>query len=155
MKTSESVKSIAPAIIAAQRDVKHASKDSNNPHFKNDYASLESVIDATKIALLKQDITTLQGMNPEGSSLTTRLQHSSGEFIETELKLVVSKQDMQGLGSAITYGRRYALAAIMNISQQDDDGNGASKRKPVAAKRGKGVLASANVGMDIKSSDEF
>lgn len=128
MRTSDSIKSISAALVNAQNKIKHATKDSKNPHFKNDYASLESVIDATKQALLENGIALLQGMNPDGSTLTTRLQHASGEFVETDLKLMLSKQDMQGLGSAITYGRRYALAAIMNISQADDDGNDASNR---------------------------
>jgi hypothetical protein len=140
MKTSDSVKALATDLVIAQDKIKHAAKDSNNPHFRNDYASLESVIDATKQALLENDITVLQGMSADGSSLTTRLQHVSGEFIETELKLVLSKQDMQGLGSAITYGRRYALAAILNISQADDDGNGSTNRpapKTLPPKKGK------------------
>lgn len=143
MKTSESVKLIAMALIRAQFKIKHATKDSNNPHFRNDYASLESVIDASKEAYLDEGIAVLQGMSPDGSTLTTRLQHGSGEFIETDLKLVLSKQDMQGLGSAITYGRRYALAAISNISQQDDDGNVASNRPAPRALPKKNKDASA------------
>lgn len=136
MKTSESVATLAKSLVLAQKKIKHATKDSKNPHFRNDYASLESVIDATKEALLEQDVTVLQGMDSD--TLVTRLQHASGEFIETSVRLVLSKQDMQGLGSAITYGRRYALAAILNISQADDDGNGASvapSRKAAPAKR--------------------
>jgi hypothetical protein len=128
MKTSESVAKIAQSLAKAHRNVKHATKDSKNPHFRNDYASLESVIDATKQALLDQEVVVIQGIGDAESTLTTRLQHISGEFIETECRLVLSKQDMQGLGSAITYARRYALAAIMNISQADDDGNDASNR---------------------------
>lgn len=151
MKTSESVKALATSLILAQNKIKHAAKDSQNPHFRNDYASLESVIDATKQALLDQDTAVLQGISADGSSLTTRLQHASGEFIETECKLVLSKADMQGLGSAITYARRYALAAIMNISQADDDGNAASSRpspRAVPPKKSKAPGAP-------QSSDDF
>ncbi len=143
MKTSESTKLIAAALVAAQEKIKHASKDSNNPHFKNDYASLESVIDATKVALVSNSVVVLQGMSTDGTSLTTRLQHTSGEFIETEVKLVLSKNDMQGLGSAITYARRYALAAIMNISQADDDGNDASNRPQHRPAKAKPVVPAA------------
>lgn len=126
MKTSEKINALASALVKAQANIKHASKDSNNTHFRNDYASLESVIDASKQYLLEQGITVLQGVSSDGASLTTRLLHNSGEYIETEMRLVLSKQDMQGLGSAITYGRRYALAAILNIAQADDDGNAAT-----------------------------
>src|SRR3569623_1400863 len=126
MRTSESVKQLSAALVNAQAKIKHAKKDSQNPHFRNDYASLESVIDATKEELLSQGVVLLQGMSADGSALTTRLQHNSGEFMETDCKILLSKQDMQGLGSAITYARRYAQAAILNISQADDDGNTAS-----------------------------
>ena len=134
MRTT-SLQKLSEALVKAQSEIKHAMKDSNNSHFKNDYASLESVINASKEALLKQDIIVLQGMNQDGSALVTRLLHKSGEFIETDTKIILSKQDMQGLGSAITYARRYALAAILNISQADDDGNEASK--PATASKGK------------------
>jgi len=145
MKTSESIKNLATALSAAHAKITHASKDSQNPHFRNNYASLESVIDATKAALLENNIVVLQGMSADGSTLTTRLQHSTGEFIETDLKLMLSKQDMQGMGSAITYGRRYALAAILNISQADDDGNAASEkpRKAAPPKNAKPTVSSS------------
>jgi hypothetical protein len=143
MKTSESVKLISAALLKAHQRIKHASKDSKNPHFRNDYASLESVIDATKEELLKEEIVMLQGMSEDGNSLVTRLQHVSGEFYETYTKLVLSQQNMQGLGSAITYARRYAGAAINNISQADDDGNDASNRpaRQTVTKKSKATLA--------------
>lgn len=124
MRTSESVKSISTDLAKAQLKIKHAGKDAVNPHFKNNYATLESVIDSTKSALLEHGIVVIQGMNDQ--ALTTRLQHTSGEFIESDTQILLQRQDMQGLGSAITYARRYALAAMMNITQQDDDGNAAS-----------------------------
>ena len=131
MKTSETITKIAGALTKAQATIKHALKDATNPHLKNQYATLESVIDASKEALLLQEIIVIQ--SPTGEVLTTRLQHSSGEFLESEMKLFLAKQDMQGLGSAITYARRYALAALLNISQTDDDGHASShKEKPVA-----------------------
>jgi hypothetical protein len=147
VKTSESVKTIATALAKAQAKITHATKDSKNPHFRNDYASLESVIDATKQALLDEGIVVLQGMSEDGSTLTTRLQHTCGEFIESYLKLVLSKQDMQGLGSAITYARRYSLAGMNNIAQQDDDGNDASSRRSVPSKK--------SASRPPESTDEF
>lgn len=125
MKTSNEIANIAKALCEAQKKINHATKDSKNPHFKNDYASLEAVIDATKASLLEQGIVVVQSV--EGSTLETRLQHSSGEYFESTINLLMTKNDMQGLGSSITYARRYQLAAMLNISQADDDGNAASQ----------------------------
>ena len=126
MKTSESITKIMPAIIAAQSNIKHAQKDASNSHFKNNYATLESVIDATKDELLKQKIIVIQA-HTASNSLVTTLAHESGEFIQSEMSLIMSKQDMQQLGSATTYARRYAIVSMLNISQEDDDGDGASQ----------------------------
>lgn len=130
MRTSESIDQLTKSLITAQKSIKHAQKDAANSHFRNEYATLASVIDASKAVLLENGINVFQGTM--GLKLVTRLQHTSGQFIESETDLVMSKQDMQGMGSAITYARRYGLAAILNMSQEDDDGNGASgpsKRK--------------------------
>lgn len=126
MKTSESVIKIMPALIKAQGSIKHAQKDAKNPHFKNSYATLESVIDATKDILLKQDITVVQ-THTATNTLVTTLYHASGEYLQSEVPLYMSKQDMQQLGSATTYARRYSLASMLNIAQEDDDGNGTKK----------------------------
>jgi hypothetical protein len=155
MKRSESIKQLATDLAKAQKKIKHAGKDANNPHYRNDYASLESVIDATKEALLEHNITVLQGMSEDGGSLYTMLLHTSGEFIETDLKLVLSKQDMQGLGSAITYARRYALAAVTNISQVDDDANDASGKPAPRAVSGGGKKGKAAAPTATTSDDEF
>lgn len=128
MITSDSVINIAKALTDAQKKITHATKDSKNPHFKTDYASLESVIDATRGALLESGVIVIQSVSDK--ALTTRLQHVSGEYFESYLSLILQKQDMQGLGSAVTYARRYSLAAMLNISQADDDGCEAAKPAP-------------------------
>jgi hypothetical protein len=64
-------------------------------------------------------------------SLTTIISHKSGEYISQEMSVPVSKVDPQGAGSALTYMRRYALAAVVGVVQADDDGNAASSPKPV------------------------
>jgi hypothetical protein len=151
MRTSQTVGEIAKALIVAHAKIKHATKDSQNPHFRSDYASLEAVIDVTKTAYLESDIIVLQGMNEVGDTLTTRLQHSSGEFYESDTKLILSKQDMQGLGSAITYARRYSLSGFSNLTQADDDGNVASglgDRKPAQKRAGKAPTSNS-------SNDQF
>jgi len=129
VRTSDSVTKITVDLIVAASKIKHAEKDSANSHFKNSYASLESCIDASKQILLDHNIVVLQA--PNGKVLTTRLQHASGEFFESDTDLILSKNDMQSLGSAITYARRQSLTAFLNMSQADDDGNIASKKKEV------------------------
>lgn len=131
MKSSESLIKLMPALIKAQDEIKHAIKDAKNPHFKNNYATLESVIDATKPALIKNKLLVTQSVTPSNTLVTT-LYHESGEYLSSEVNLLLSRQDMQQLGSALTYARRYSLAALLNIAQEDDDGNAAAAKPPVA-----------------------
>lgn len=129
MKTSESIKELAPALLKAQKGIKAALKDSTNPHFKSKYADLSSVIDAVKAALNDQGILFTQGVEgaESGVAVETRLIHQSGEFIASTITVPVVKNDAQGVGSAITYGRRYGLQAICGVPAEDDDGNAATK----------------------------
>lgn len=132
MKTSESLEKIAPALILAQNNIKFAVENSTNPHLKNRYADLSSVIDAIKPALNHVQIAFMQ--MPEESEagmirLTTRLVHSSGEWIETTASCPMPKNDPQGFGSALTYLRRYSLSAICGLYADDDDGEAASQPK--------------------------
>ena len=125
MKTSDSVANITKALVESSKKMHHATKDASNPHFRSSYATLESVIDASKDLLSDNGIAVIQAVVDD--SLVTRLQHISGEFLESSMKLLLDKNSMQGMGSAISYARRYSLAAMLNISQTDDDGNEASK----------------------------
>lgn len=129
MKASASITTIAAVLPKVQAEVKGAVKDATNPHFKSRYADLTSVIDACKAALNKHGITFLQPVRTgeAGVIVETVLLHTSGEWISEELELPVSKNDAQGVGSAITYGRRYGLQSMVGIPAEDDDGNAASK----------------------------
>lgn len=134
MKTSSEIDKIAPALLAAQKEIGNASKDAKNPHFKNSYASLGSVIEAVKEPLNKHGISVLQSLGFDssisaGMLLRTRLLHSSGQWIEDCAYSPLSKVDPQGVGSATTYLRRYSLAALLCITQEDDDGE-AARRTP-------------------------
>jgi hypothetical protein len=128
MNKSDSIKELSVALVKAQREIKSALKDSTNPHFKSKYADLAAVVDAVKPALLKFDIAFLQGVQDAegGVAIETMLLHTSGEWISSTLRLPATKQDAQGYGSAITYGRRYGLMAICGVPAEDDDGNAAS-----------------------------
>lgn len=128
MKTSPTLAKIAPSLLAAQAEITWATKDSTNPHFKNRYADLQSVIEAIKPTLNKNGIFFSQHPTPSDAGtlgLTTILLHSSGEWIEDTAIIPLPKNDPQGYGSAMTYGRRYGLAAICGLFQSDDDGEAA------------------------------
>lgn len=130
MKTSDSIKQIAEALVSAQKEIKFAVKDSTNPHFKSKYANINSVIDAVKAPLNNNGIAILQSLSPSDDNklhLTTRLIHSSGEWIEDTAVCPLQKQDPQGMGSAVSYIRRYSLSAFLSLySDTDDDGQSAA-----------------------------
>ena len=129
MKTSDSIKQIAEALVSAQKEIKFAVKDSTNPHYKSKYANINSVIDAVKKPLNDNGIAILQSLSPSDDNklhLTTRLLHSSGEWIEDTAVCPIQKQDPQGLGSAISYIRRYSLSAMCAVYADDDDGQSAA-----------------------------
>jgi hypothetical protein len=148
MKTSDKIDLISAALLAAQREVENAAKDAKNPHFKNSYASLGSVIEATKGPLNKAGIVVLQTLGDGGDRvcLTTRLLHTSGQWIEDTASTPIPKFDPQGVGSACTYLRRYSLAAALCITQEDDDGEAARPANPVVK---------AYVPKPVKKDDPF
>lgn len=122
------MKSIIASFIKAQAQIQNAVKDAKNPHFKNNYATLESVLDAVKPVANANGLAIIQvnGRDEKGDYVETILAHETGEMLTSKCYLHFSKQDMQGLGSAITYARRYSLAAMFSITQEDDDGNTAN-----------------------------
>lgn len=126
------MKELATAMAKAQSQIKTALKDSKNPHFKSSYADLTSVWDACREALTKNGFSVIQRTDFDANGevwLETMLLHASGEHIASRYPLRPAKQDPQGYGSAITYARRYCLAAIVGVvADEDDDGNAASQR---------------------------
>jgi len=133
MSTSENTIEITKALIAFHKEIGKISKDAKNPFFKSDYATLSNILDAIKEPLDANGLTFVQF--PEGTNgLTTRLMHESGEWMEATYTMVPAKNDPQGLGSAITYQRRYSLGAVLGLNiDNDDDGNAASM--PVTAQK--------------------
>lgn len=134
MRTSDTIKELACALAKAQAVMAGAKKDATNPHFKSRYADLASVWEACREALTANGIAVVQMTTTSADDevvVETRLCHSSGEWIEGTLAIPVSKTDAQGYGSALTYARRYALAAAVGIAPEDDDGNAAASAKPL------------------------
>ncbi len=144
MTRSDSIKELLTALAKAQGEFVPYSKDNINEVFSTEtriraYADLASVIAATKTALAGNGLSIMQmpGWDKDdGTYVETLLGHCSGEWIASRLYLYADPRDPHGMGSAISYARRYALQAVLGVAAEDDDGNGAAKRKQDA---GKGV----------------
>lgn len=128
MNKSESIDKLAAALHSAQDRLKYAKKDSSNPFFKSKYADLESVWDACRDALRDNGLAVSQLPINEGEmvGVETILMHISGQYISNSCSVRTVKPDPQSAGSAITYLRRYGLAAVLGIIQSDDDANESS-----------------------------
>lgn len=128
---SEDISSLSEALSKFQGELQSASKDSKNPFFNSDYATLTSVWDSIREPLAKHGLAVTQTSDViDGKDvLVTTLTHKSGQWIRGLKTLNPSKQDPQGEGSVITYMRRYMLAAIVGQTQKDDDGNIASGKE--------------------------
>jgi len=125
MEHSEQINELAAALAKAQGEMENVKKTSENPYFKSKYASLDAVWDTVRPILAKNGISVIQGpTRTEGSDVgvTTMLLHSSGQWIRSSLALPIGdKQTAQSVGSAITYGRRYGLSAMVGVASEEDD----------------------------------
>jgi hypothetical protein len=99
-------------------------KTASNPFFKSKYASLSSILEAIQIPLAESGLVFSQ--HPDKGELTTILIHTeTGQYMMSSYDIHPVKVDPQGIGSAITYAKRYALCAILglNVDEVDTDGN--------------------------------
>ena len=130
MEHSEQINEIGAALAKAQGAIENATKDKANPFFKSTYADLAGVWDACRAALSANGLSVVQTpeQSDKGVAVSTMLLHSSGQWIKGSYLMPVSKFDAQSVGSAITYARRYALAAMVGVAPEDDDGNAANNR---------------------------
>ena len=133
---SAELNELAAALCKAQAVMEGAKKDSSNPFFKSKYADLASVWAACKAPLTSNGLSVVQTVENGGEKayLVTILLHTSGQWIKSLMPILMSKNDAQALGSAITYCRRYALAAIVGVCPTDDDGNAASAKSALITK---------------------
>jgi len=141
MKTSDSIKELSEALNKAQKAMTGAKKDSSNPFFKSKYSDLTAVMEAISGPFADNGLSFIQ--SPEYIdgmiAVVTRILHVSGEWCEGTVQLPPVKNDAQGYGSAITYGKRYGLQAMAGVPSIDDDGNDAVKAADVAASKQKAV----------------
>ena len=140
MEKSESIKNIATALLIFQMKVDKVGKDATNPFFKSKYASLSNIQDAILIPLNESGLSYMQF--PDGQyGLTTIIMHESGEWLQSTYTMRPVKDDPQGIGSSITYQKRYALAGALALNiDDDDDGNagthgGSTPEKAAANKK--------------------
>jgi len=135
MKTSEQIDKLYPAFIAFQAEVPSVLKDGNNPHFKSKYATLPAITESVRPYLAKHGLGFTQSLAyRDGVQLIfTRVMHTSGQWMEDEGYILnPTKNDPQGMASAVTYARRNTLGATCGIvTEEDDDGNKASEPAPV------------------------
>lgn len=147
-------------LVIALNALTNPPKNAVNPHFKNRYADLASIRDHVVPVLADNNLALAQTTKTSDGRvvLVTRLIHASGDVVlEGEYPVIVGKQDAQGYGSGMTYARRYALCALLNIAaDDDDDGNEASKpaSKPKAAPPRKATEAEKTLIASIKLAAE-
>lgn len=136
MNQSEQINELMTALAKAQGSMKHASKDNVNPHFKSKYADLASVWEACRGPLSENGLCIVQTLNIiEGQQvLVTTLGHSSGQWIKSQMIVPLCSRPHE-MGSLLTYFRRYSLAAITGVYQDDDDANEAQANIDMKATR--------------------
>jgi hypothetical protein len=138
--SSETTATLCAALVAAQAGLKPIAKDGKNPAFRSRYATLDGIMETVRPALAAHGLAVVQGViHPEtgeggrlvGIMVETRLIHTSGEWLASVVPVPVAKGDAHGLGSALSYGRRYGISALLALStDEDDDGNAAAKAPP-------------------------
>ena len=136
MNKSDEINEIVKALAKVQSEIQNPKKDANNPFFKSKYSTLDNVIDAYKDLCSKNDLIVLENpvskVDENGKVLVgieVQIMHASGQFLSFDPYLLSPvKNDPQGIGSGVTYARRYTLSSVFNIaSEEDDDGNSASQ----------------------------
>ena len=130
IETSAEIDKIAAALVIAQGCIENVSLNKTNPHFKSKYADLAAIREACRVPLAQNSLAVIQSPATANGkvTLTTMLLHTSGQWLKSTLELKPERAESpQSVGSAITYARRYSLAAILGIvAEEDDDGNAAS-----------------------------
>ncbi|MCE7073673.1 ERF family protein [Dyadobacter sp. CY327] len=130
----ETTKGLMEALLKAQLALSNPIKSATNPHFKSKYATLPDIRDMVTPILAEFGLFITQPVQVTdlGAALQTLIVHPESEgYLQSMMPLMLEKQTPQGMGSAITYARRYALCSILNIAaDEDDDGNSASAGKP-------------------------
>ncbi len=154
MNTSTDITRLAPALLAVHKELGVIGKDAINPAFKSKYATLEAITENVRPILTAHGFALIQGVTPSEKGITvyTRLLHETGEWIECSVPVPLEKPTAQGAGSAVTYGRRYSLSAILALSvDDDDDGNAAEKQRKTVPQRSAPPAQATNATLATRS----
>lgn len=126
---SADIKELAKALALVQGEMKIAEKKKNNPFFKSKYADFQSVVEASRPALVKNNLSVSQLITEKdnGSYLVTMLMHNSGQYLSSVKKITPIKEDIQSYSSYVTYCKRIAYSALVGVvcAEEDDDGENA------------------------------
>lgn len=155
MNLEHTTPALNKALATAQSQVENATKGSVNPHFKNRYADLAEVLNTVRPVFSSHGLSIVQSTSYDGSlvSVTTTILHAEGGYISSTASCVPAKADAQGVGASTTYLRRYALAAMTGIAQEDDDGQSAAHAR-TAAPASKEDISSLKTRMEGLGVDE-
>jgi len=127
---SEEIKDLIGALVKVQSAMKPAGKAADNPFFKSKYADLTAVIDVSRDLLTKNGLAVTQPLiiNGDDVQLCTQITHTTGQWMRSYYPVKPTKEDPQGMGSAVTYARRYSYCSLVGVvTDDDDDGNAASE----------------------------
>jgi len=127
---SDNIADLAIALSKAQAENGTVHKDAKNPFFKSNYASLAQVWETVRPALTANGLSVVQlpSQDASGYYVESMLIHSSGQWIKCRTYMKPVKEDPQGIGSLISYARRYALQSLVMVCPDDDDGEMAMGR---------------------------
>lgn len=132
MRSSDTLAAISPALVLALGEIEGAAKSAVNPHFRSKYANLETVVETARPVLAKHGLAVMQGAGKVTDrnclTVSTRIIHTSGEWIESDFEIPLAKQDPQACLAALTYARRGSLMSILGMPAIDDDGETAVGR---------------------------
>ena len=135
MQKSESIVELSKALVKAQIEMVNPKKNTTNGFYKSSYADLSEVISVSKLPLANNGLSVIQMPSQQENwvNVETMLVHESGEYITSMLSMPLPEKShnmSQEVGKCITYARRYALASVCGISQEDEDAQGSTQSKP-------------------------
>lgn len=125
MWQSAEIDKLTAAIVKAQARLKPVPKKCTNSFFHSKYADLADVMEG--LAPFNEEgiaITQFPMEAPQGQLYLDTQLSLGNQWMRSRLTMTLAKNDPQGMGSAITYGRRYALGCMTGVvTDEDNDGN--------------------------------
>jgi hypothetical protein len=153
---SPDLKELFSALAKAQSEMRTAGLSSENPYFKSRYADFAEIVRASRPALTKYGLSVIHQILPNDNGqnvLHCILAHSSGQFISTQMRILPIKNDIQSLGSCITYLKRYSYAALTGVITSDEDDDGERVMAGVRDEQSKGTALNTKYNPKEQSAD--